>query len=101
MVSHVLIDDFIPTDVPQFSILFAIFTLDRLGRRKSLYLGSVGMGISMFISGGFARAALTYKDKTAAYDAAAASFTFVFIVGFGATWLTIPRLASSVEAAVA
>ncbi|KAL8792196.1 MAG: hypothetical protein Q9195_005218 [Heterodermia aff. obscurata] len=75
-----------------FSTLFAIFTLDRLGRRKSLYLGSIVMGISMFLSGGFSRAAVRYPDKAAAYGAAAASFTFIFSMGFGATWLTIPWL---------
>lgn len=80
------------TDPSQFSTLFAIFTLDRLGRRKSLYLGSIVMGISMFLSGGFSRAAINNPDKGAQYGAAAASFTFVFSVGFGATWLTIPWL---------
>ena len=78
--------------IVQFSTLFAIFTLDRLGRRKSLYLGSIVMGISMFLSGGLARAAIKYPDKAASYGAAAASFTFIFSVGFGATWLTIPWL---------
>ena len=75
-----------------FSTLFAIFTLDRLGRRKSLYLGSIVMGISMFLSGGLSRAAIMHPDKAAQYGAAAASFTFIFSIGFGATWLTIPWL---------
>ena len=46
----------------------------------------------MFLSGGLARAAINYKDNAAAYGAAAASFTFIFSMGFGATWLTIPWL---------
>ena len=46
----------------------------------------------MFLSGGFSRAAITHKDKAAEYGAAAATFTFVFSAGFGATWLTIPWL---------
>lgn len=46
----------------------------------------------MFLSGGFSRAALTHKDKAAEYGAAAATFTFIFSAGFGATWLTIPWL---------
>ena len=50
------------------------------------------MGISMFLSGGFSRAAVTNPDKAAAYGAAGASFTFIFSMGFGATWLTIPWL---------
>ncbi|KAL8828126.1 MAG: hypothetical protein Q9191_002773 [Dirinaria sp. TL-2023a] len=78
-----------------FSTLFAVFTLDHLGRRKSLYLGSIVMGIAMFLSGGFSRAAINNQDdqaKAGQYGAAAASFTFVFTAGFGATWLTIPWL---------
>jgi len=78
-----------------FSTLFAVFTLDKLGRRASLYLGAVIMGISMFLSGGLAAAANTHpKGSIAAsqYGAAAASFTFLFSIGFGATWLTIPWL---------
>lgn len=78
-----------------FSTLFAVFTLDHLGRRKSLYLGSVVMGIAMFLSGGFSRVAINNQDnqaKAGQYGAAAASFTFVFTAGFGATWLTIPWL---------
>lgn len=46
----------------------------------------------MFLSGGFSRAAIIHKDKAAEYGAAAATFTFVFSAGFGATWLTIPWL---------
>ncbi|MCJ1373893.1 hypothetical protein MMC20_005123 [Loxospora ochrophaea] len=74
------------------STLIAIFTLDVLGRRKSLYWGAIVMGISMFLSGGFSRAALNNPAHKAQYGAAAASFTFVFSAGFGATWLTIPWL---------
>lgn len=72
-----------------FSTLIAVF---RLGRRKSLYWGAVVMGVSMFLSGGFSRAAINYPDQKAQFGAAAASFTFIFSAGFGATWLTIPSL---------
>lgn len=77
-----------------FSTLIAVFTLDRLGRRVTLYWGNVVMGVSMFLSGGLARAALNTEDpqKKMAFGAAAASFTFVFTAGFGATWLTVPWL---------
>ena len=76
----------------KLSTLVAVFTLDRLGRRKSLYYGSIVMGISMFLSGGLSKAAQVHPAKASAYGAAAASFTFLFTVGFGATWLTIPWL---------
>lgn len=80
------------TNLPKFSTLIAIFTLDRLGRRISLYWGAVVMGISMFLAGGLSRAAINNPDKAAQFGAAAASFTFIFTAGFGATWLTIPWL---------
>ncbi|KAL8933263.1 MAG: hypothetical protein Q9216_006443 [Gyalolechia sp. 2 TL-2023] len=78
-----------------FSTLIAVFTLDRLGRRVSLYWGNIVMGISMFLAGGFSRLAQNNpndESKRAAYGAAGAAFTFVFTAGFGATWLTIPWL---------
>ena len=50
------------------------------------------MGISMFLAGGLSRSAINHPDKKAEYGAAAASFTFIFTAGFGATWLTIPWL---------
>ncbi|KAI9809717.1 MAG: hypothetical protein M1825_000150 [Sarcosagium campestre] len=75
-----------------FSTLIAVFTLDRLGRRKTLFWGSVVMGISMFLSGGLSKAAQQHPEQAAAYGAAAAAFTFVFTAGFGATWLTVPWL---------
>ncbi|KAI4126389.1 MAG: hypothetical protein LQ338_003786 [Usnochroma carphineum] len=78
-----------------FSTLIAVFTLDRLGRRVTLYWGNVVMGIAMFLSGGFSRLAqenANDQSKRAAYGAAGAAFTFVFTAGFGATWLTVPWL---------
>ncbi|KAL2349763.1 hypothetical protein BJ546DRAFT_1033125 [Cryomyces antarcticus] len=54
------------------STLICVFTLDRIGRRWTLYWGSVGQGITMFLAGGMA----------------AAAFVFLFTFVFGATWLT-------------
>ncbi|KAL8662044.1 MAG: hypothetical protein Q9168_008313, partial [Polycauliona sp. 1 TL-2023] len=78
-----------------FSTLIAVFTLDRLGRRITLYWGSIVMGISMFLAGGFSRLAQNNANDqslASAYGAAGASFTFLFTFGFGATWLTVPWL---------
>ncbi|KAI4200777.1 MAG: hypothetical protein LQ350_003685 [Teloschistes chrysophthalmus] len=78
-----------------FSTLIAVFTLDRLGRRVTLYWGCVVMGISMFLAGGFSRLSQNNQDDPhlkGAYGAAGAAFTFVFTAGFGATWLTVPWL---------
>jgi hypothetical protein len=81
----------------KFSTLICVFTLDRIGRRWTLYWGSVGQGIAMFLAGGMARLGI---DATAAgdtakasqYGAAAASMIFIFTSVFGATWLTVPWL---------
>lgn len=72
-----------------FSTLICIFTLDRIGRRWTLYWGAVGQGITIFLASGMARSSLIVKaagdDSTAvAYGAAAAAFVF------SATWLTVP-----------
>ena len=50
------------------------------------------MGVSMFLAGGLSRAAINNPSHAPQYGAAAASFTFIFTAGFGATWLTIPWL---------
>ncbi|GME44300.1 Ribosomal protein S6 [Neofusicoccum parvum] len=80
-----------------FSTLVCVFTLDRIGRRWTLYWGSVGQGVAMFLAGGMARGGLDARaaGNTAAaesYGAAAASFVFIFTSVFGATWLTVPWL---------
>ncbi|KAL2060873.1 hypothetical protein VTL71DRAFT_8925 [Oculimacula yallundae] len=80
-----------------FSTLICVFTLDRIGRRWTLYWGSVGQGIAMFLAGGMSRLAKNATDagdttKAAQYGAAAASMIFIFTFVFGATWLTVPWL---------
>ncbi|TVY28810.1 Sugar transporter STL1 [Lachnellula hyalina] len=80
-----------------FATLICVFTLDRIGRRWTLYWGSVAQGIAMFLAGGMSRLGI---DATAAgetakasqYGAAAASMIFIFTSVFGATWLTVPWL---------
>jgi MFS family permease len=80
-----------------FSTLICVFTLDRIGRRWTLYWGSVGQGIAMFLAGGMARLGIDARDageiaKSSQYGAAAASMIFIFTFVFGATWLTVPWL---------
>ncbi|KAF2767586.1 general substrate transporter [Teratosphaeria nubilosa] len=80
-----------------FATLVCVFTLDRIGRRATLYWGSVVQGIAMFLAGGMARAGLNATARgdagaASAYGAAAAAFVFVFTSAFGATWLTVPWL---------
>ncbi|KXG45963.1 Major facilitator superfamily domain, general substrate transporter [Penicillium griseofulvum] len=78
-----------------FATLVCVFTLDRIGRRWTLYWGAVVQGIAMFLAGGFSRLAIDNKaagdmGKASSYGAAAASMIFIFTSTFGATWLTVP-----------
>lgn len=79
----------------QLATLICVFTLDRIGRRWTLYWGSVGQGICMFAAGGLARATQNAKaagHSTAGVGGAATFFVFLFTAIFGATWLTVPWL---------
>ncbi|KAI9756487.1 MAG: hypothetical protein M4579_003826 [Chaenotheca gracillima] len=80
-----------------FSTLICVFTLDKIGRRWTLYWGSVAQGIAMFLAGGMsalAQKAEAVNDVTRAsqYGAASATFVYIFTFAFGATWLTVPWL---------
>ncbi|KAL1984670.1 hypothetical protein VTN96DRAFT_8796 [Rasamsonia emersonii] len=80
-----------------FATLICVFTLDRIGRRWTLYWGSVAQGIAMFLAGGFSRLGINATEagdtaKASQYGAAAASMVFIFTSVFGATWLTVPWL---------
>lgn len=75
--------------------LVCVFTLDRIGRRWTLYWGAVGMGICCFCAGGLAyataRAAVGSSYKTHV-GGAATFFVYLYTAIFGATWLTVPWL---------
>ncbi|KAF4967061.1 hypothetical protein FSARC_5352 [Fusarium sarcochroum] len=80
-----------------FSTLICVFTLDKIGRRWTLYWGSLGQGIAMALAGAFAYLGkqATEEDnlgKSSAYGNAAVSMVFIFTFIFGATWLTVPWL---------
>lgn len=80
-----------------FATLICVFTIDRIGRRWTLYWGSVGQGIAMFLVGGLSRGGLnaTASGATASatsFGAAAAAMVFIYTFIFGATWLTVPWL---------
>ncbi|MCJ1286584.1 hypothetical protein MMC26_005930 [Xylographa opegraphella] len=80
-----------------FATLICVFTLDRIGRRWTLYWGSVMQGIPMILA-----AALTKLGKNATargdtqtaagYGIGAVAMIFIFTATFGATWLTVPWL---------
>ena len=85
----------------QFSTLICVFTLDRIGRRWTLYYGSVMQGVFMFLAGGLSKIAKDARDPlSSSYNvdtassagAASAAMIFLFTFTFGATWLTVPWL---------
>ena len=84
-----------------FSTLICVFTLDRIGRRWTLYWGSVVQGIAMALAGGLSKVASDARDpKNAGFDltkansagSASAAMIVIFTATFGATWLTVPWL---------
>lgn len=80
-----------------FATLICVFTIDRIGRRWTLYWGSVGQGIAMFLVGGLSRGGLNAResgnvDVANQWGAAAASMVYLYTFVFGATWLTVPWL---------
>lgn len=78
-----------------FSTLVCVFTLDRIGRRWTMYWGSVGQGIAMFLAGGLAILGQQHpvgSSIAVSAGAASAAFVFIFTSVFGATWLTVPWL---------
>ncbi|KAK5709343.1 hypothetical protein LTR17_019856 [Elasticomyces elasticus] len=79
-----------------FATLICVFTLDRIGRRWTLYWGSVVQGIAMFLGGGLIRGGLqataSGSGTAAGWGVGAASMVFLYTFVFGATWLTVPWL---------
>ncbi|OCF78294.1 hypothetical protein I204_00232 [Kwoniella mangroviensis CBS 8886] len=76
-----------------FSVLVAVFTLDRVGRRVTLYWGAIIMAICLALCTVGARYAIRTEGKEqAAWGAVVAAFTFIYTSTFGASWLTVPWL---------
>ncbi|KAK6442012.1 hypothetical protein LTR95_001752 [Oleoguttula sp. CCFEE 5521] len=73
--------------------LICVFTLDRIGRRWTLYWGAVGQGTCCFCAGGlsYATQIATGSHKTHV-GGAAVFFVYLYTAIFGATWLTVPWL---------
>lgn len=72
------------------STLICVFTLDRIGRRWTLYWGSVGQAIALFLAGGLCKLAKDTTGSTSTNSGhAAVAMVFLFTIIFGATWLTV------------
>ncbi|KAI9491200.1 general substrate transporter [Zychaea mexicana] len=71
--------------------LVAVFTLDRWGRRFTLFYGAVFQGISLILVAVLTKPDLVEMNPTA-FGIAAAVFIFSYTAFFGMTWLTVPWL---------
>ncbi|KAI9890214.1 MAG: hypothetical protein M1814_004376 [Vezdaea aestivalis] len=76
-----------------FSVVFAVITLDRYGRRSTMVWGAVGMALTMLTAGICDKfASEEGNPNQRAYGSATAAFTFLYTAIFDATWLTTPWL---------
>lgn len=67
----------------------SIFTVDRFGRRISLYFGFFVQGAALFLSAGLGRLGELHPDQAGAYGAAAAAMVFIYTFFFAQTVLMI------------
>ena len=68
----------------------ASVTLDRVGRRRTLYWGAAVLGLFLFIIGGLFRGSIDHPEMQKAYGAAATAFVFLYLFVFSSSWLMIP-----------
>jgi sugar porter (SP) family MFS transporter len=68
----------------------AAFTLDKVGRRRTMYWGSVVLSVFLFIIGGLFRASLNHPESAKAFGNAATAFVFLYLFVFASSWLMIP-----------
>lgn len=68
----------------------AAFTIDRVGRRRTLYWGAIVLSIILFSIGGLNRAAIDHPNLQEQYSTAAAAMVFLYVLVFSSSWLMIP-----------
>lgn len=68
----------------------AAFTLDRVGRRRTLYWGAVTLSVVLFAIGALNRGAVDHPDRQQQFGTAAAAMVFVYVLLFSSSWLMIP-----------
>jgi len=68
----------------------AAYTLDRVGRRRTLYWGAVTLSIILFMIGALNRGAIDHPDRKEQFGTAAAAMVFVYVLIFSSSWLMIP-----------
>ncbi|EGN99600.1 hypothetical protein SERLA73DRAFT_72404 [Serpula lacrymans var. lacrymans S7.3] len=75
-----------------FCVLFAVFTLDRCGRRSTMVWGAVAMALFLLIGGILDKYAQAEGPNKRMFGGAVVAFTFLYTGTFGATWLVTPWL---------
>ncbi|KAI8066256.1 general substrate transporter [Gilbertella persicaria] len=70
------------------STLVAVFTLDRWGRRFTMFYGAVCQGISLILVAVLTKPDIMAHNPTA-YGIGATVFTFLYTAFFGMTWLVL------------
>jgi hypothetical protein len=70
----------------------SVFTIDRFGRRMSLFFGFFIQGAVLMLSGGLSRLGEEHTDHAGAYGAAAAAMVFIYTFVFAQTVLMIAFL---------
>lgn len=75
-----------------FSVIFAVYTLDRFGRRSVMTWGTVAMALILLVAGILDKYASEEGPHRRQYAAGVAAFTFFYTAAFGATWLVPPWL---------
>ena len=72
-----------------FATAAAALTVDRIGRRMSMYVGFIIQAITMFLTGGFAKLQVVQPQHSVAYGAAAAAMVFIYTWVFAQTVLQV------------
>ncbi|KII91995.1 hypothetical protein PLICRDRAFT_102899 [Plicaturopsis crispa FD-325 SS-3] len=75
-----------------FCVLFAVFTLDRCGRRSTMVWGAVAMTVFLLAGGILDKYAQQAGPHQKAFGGAVVAMTFLYTGTFGATWLVTPWL---------
>ncbi|KAI5478116.1 MFS monosaccharide transporter [Pseudohyphozyma bogoriensis] len=72
------------------STLICVFTLDKVGRRVTMFWGGAVQAFALIMAGVFVHLLNVHPEKTAQYGGAATFMVFLYTATFGATWLTVP-----------
>ncbi|KAI8149231.1 general substrate transporter [Fennellomyces sp. T-0311] len=74
-----------------FSTLVAVFTLDKWGRRFTMFYGAVGQGIALLMVAILTKPEIIAQDPLG-YGIGTTVFIFIYTALFGMTWLTVTWL---------